>query len=64
MFLPLPGYDALGRKVLVYRIGCFPPDKVKLEDLERGFGMVNEVLSYEGLSVQLIIRFYIKSITK
>lgn len=45
--LPLPGYDDLGRKVFIYRMGCFPPDKVKVEDLEKASGMVAEVLAYE-----------------
>lgn len=45
--LPLPGYDELGRKVFLYRMGCFPPDKVKVEDLEKASGMVAEVLAYE-----------------
>lgn len=45
--LPLPGFDDLGRKVFLYRMGCFPPDKVKVEDLEKASGMVAEVLAYE-----------------
>jgi hypothetical protein len=45
--LPLPGFDHLGRKVFVYRMGCFPPEKVKVEDLEKASGMVAEVLAYE-----------------
>lgn len=47
MMLPLPGYDRLGRKIFLYRMGCFPPDKVKVEDLEKTSGMVTEVLAYE-----------------
>lgn len=47
IMLPLPGYDDLGRKVFIYRMGCFPPDKVKVEDLEKASGMVAEVLAYE-----------------
>ncbi|EFX74067.1 hypothetical protein DAPPUDRAFT_307513 [Daphnia pulex] len=47
IMLPLPGYDRLGRKVFVYRMGCFPPEKVKVEDLEKASGMVAEVLAYE-----------------
>jgi hypothetical protein len=28
-------------------MGCFPPEKVKVEDLEKASGMVAEVLAYE-----------------
>lgn len=46
--LPLRGYDNQGRKVFVYRMGCFPPDKIKVEDLEKSSGMVSDIAAYEG----------------
>ena len=48
MFLPLHGYDTFGRKVMIYRMGCFSPDKVKVEDLEKASNMVSTVLGHEG----------------
>ena len=47
IMLPLPGFDLLGRKIFIYRMGCFPPEKVKVEDLDKASGMVAEVLAYE-----------------
>lgn len=46
--LPLQGYDRLGRKVMIYRMGCFPPEKVKVEDMEKASTMVSEIAGYEG----------------
>ena len=57
IFLPLPGYDTLGRKVMIYRMGCFPTDKITAEELEKASGMVSETMGLEGiLSWQIFIR--------
>ena len=34
---------------MIYRMGCFPPDKIKVEDLEKASGMVSEILGLEGM---------------
>ena len=48
IFLPLPGYDPLGRKIMIYRMGCFPTDKITAEELEKASGMVSEIMGLEG----------------
>ena len=45
--LPLPGYDHLGRKVVVIRPGCHDPSKVKVEVMQRASFMVWEVMACE-----------------
>ncbi len=45
--LPLPGYDALGRKVIVSRPCCFDPYVIKPEDVEKVNYMVGEIMNEE-----------------
>ncbi|KAI9559252.1 hypothetical protein GHT06_016041 [Daphnia sinensis] len=45
--LPLPGYDHLGRKVLLARPGAHDPAKFKFEHIQRVGFMVSEVLGDE-----------------
>ena len=52
--LPLHGHDKMGRKVMVYRMGCFPTDEISVEDLERTSGMVSDLAGYEGRSYHLL----------
>ncbi|KAK4010343.1 hypothetical protein OUZ56_019489 [Daphnia magna] len=45
--LPLPGYDHLGRKVLLHRPGVNDPAKCRFEDVQRVGFMVSEILGDE-----------------
>ncbi|XP_057368645.1 alpha-tocopherol transfer protein-like [Daphnia carinata] len=45
--LPLPGYDHLGRKVVVNRPGVNNPAKCKFEDVQRVGFMLNEIMADE-----------------
>ena len=45
--LPLPGYDHLGRKVVVVRLACYDPSAIKFELIQRVGFMVWELLDDE-----------------
>ena len=40
---------------MIYRMGCFPPDKVNVEDLEKASNMVSTVLGHEGKFLYFLI---------
>ena len=46
--LPLPGYDHLGRKVIVIRPGIFDPNKISMEVIQRTSFMVMEIMGAES----------------
>ena len=45
--LPLPGYDHLGRKVVIIRLACYDPSAIKIELIQRVSFMVWEILGDE-----------------
>ena len=45
--LPLPGYDRLGRKVVVLRAACYDPAEMKVEIMQKVSFMVWELMSHE-----------------
>merc|ERR1719209_1000309 len=47
LMVPLPGYDSLGRKVILGRLGAWDPNKMKPEDLFKAGSMLLDVLFME-----------------
>ena len=46
--LPLPGYDRMGRKVIVFRPGSYDPNKISMEVVQKASFMVNEIMGVES----------------
>ena len=66
MQLPIPGYDTLGRKVVIVRSGCFDPRNHRPEDLEKANFMVMECLAKKEERITiggLVILFDMKGIS-
>lgn len=44
MLLPLPGYDQLGRKVVLGRWGIYDPRKISMDELIKSVGIMLDVM--------------------
>nr|XP_045595422.1 alpha-tocopherol transfer protein-like isoform X4 [Procambarus clarkii] len=47
VMLPLPGYDHLGRKVLLGRWGIYDPNELSMDEVIRGVGIIFDILMQE-----------------